>query len=83
MPPYAECSTISQRSAAALAAPLTLTVLTLEALTRLLSAAGGKTITIYMVQAAVDAAAPVDVGGRGKLLEVVAWLEWDLAETRA
>jgi hypothetical protein len=78
MPPDAESSTIL---AASDAGPLTPTALTPEALARLLSAAGGKAVTIYMVQAAVDAGAPVGVGGRINLVEFMAWLERELAQT--
>ena len=83
MPPDAESSTIPMPVAVGPDEPLTPVALTPDALARLLIAAGGRAVTADMVQAAVDADAPVDVGGRGKLLEVVAWLEWDLVETRA
>lgn len=67
--------------AAGPAAPMTPTALTPEALARLLSAAGGKAVTIDMVQGAVDAGAPVGVGGRINMVEFMAWLERELAQT--
>ena len=50
-----------------------------EALARLLSAAGGKAVTVDMVQAAVDTGAPAGIGGRISLVEFTAWLERDAA----
>jgi len=47
---------------------------------RLLTAAGGRPITADMVQAAVDAGAPVLADRRLNLVELMAWLERTLAE---
>ena len=47
---------------------------------RLLSAAGGRPVAVDMVQAAIDAGAPVLADGRLNLVELMAWLEKDLAE---
>ena len=46
---------------------------------RLLSAAGGRAVTADMIQAAVAAGAPVASDGRLNLVELMAWLEKDLA----
>jgi hypothetical protein len=46
---------------------------------RLLSAAGGRPIPVEVVQAAIDAGAPVLADGRLNLVELMAWLEKDLA----
>lgn len=46
---------------------------------RLLTAAGGRPVTADMVQAAVDAGAPLVADGRPNLVELMAWLEKDLA----
>ena len=81
MPPDAESSTILATSAASPVEPLTPTALTPEALARLLSAAGGKAVTSDMIQAATDAGAPVGLGGRINLVEFMAWLERELAQT--
>lgn len=48
--------------------------LTLEEVTRLLSAAGGRKVTPEQVQADIDAGAPVLPGGRVNLVHYVAWL---------
>jgi len=61
--------------------PLTPTALTSEAPAWLLSAAGGKAVTIDMVQAAVDVGAPLGIGGWINLVEFMAWLERELAQT--
>jgi hypothetical protein len=53
--------------------------LTREDAARLLSAAGGRTVTVDMIQAAVAAGAPVAADGRMNLVELMAWLEKDLA----
>ena len=79
MSPDSESLTIPPPSAAGPVGPLTPTVLTPETLARLLSAAGGKAVTMDMVQAAIDAGAPVGVGGRVNLVEFMAWLERELA----
>ena len=47
---------------------------------RLLTAAGGRDVTDDMVRAAIDAGAPVLADGRLNLVELMAWLEKDLAE---
>ena len=46
---------------------------------RLLSAAGGRPIPVEVVQAAIDAGAPLLADGRLNLVELMAWLEKDLA----
>jgi len=79
MPLIAESSRIPPPQAVAQAEPLTPTALAPEALARILTAAGGKTITTDMVRAAIDAGAPVGVGGRINLVELTAWMEWELA----
>ena len=56
MPPDAESSTIPMPVAVGPDEPLTPVALTPDALARLLSAAGGKAVTIDMVQAVIDAA---------------------------
>jgi hypothetical protein len=53
--------------------------LTADDAARLLSAAGGRTVTADMIQAAIDAGAPVAADGRLNLVELMAWLEKDLA----
>ena len=47
---------------------------------RLLAATGGRPVTTDMVQAAIDAGAPVLADGRLNLVELMAWLEKELAE---
>jgi hypothetical protein len=47
---------------------------------RLLTVAGGRSIPPEAVQAAIDAGAPVLADGRLNLVELMAWLEKDLAE---
>ena len=47
---------------------------------RLLTAAGGRDVTEDMVRAAIDAGAPVLADGRLNLVELMAWLEKELAE---
>jgi hypothetical protein len=47
---------------------------------RLLTAAGGRPVTADMVQAAIDAGAPVLADRRLNLVELMAWLERTLAE---
>ena len=47
---------------------------------RLLTAASGLFVAADMVQAAIDAGAPVLADGRLNLVELMAWLEKDLAE---
>ena len=49
--------------------------LTIEQAARLLSAAGSRAVTVEMVQAAVDAGAPVSPDGRLNLVDLMAWLE--------
>ena len=48
---------------------------------RLLTAAGGRPVGEEMVQAAIDAGAPVLADGRLNLVELMAWMEKDLAES--
>lgn len=48
--------------------------LSIEEVSRLLSAAGGRKVTPEQVQADVDAGAPVGVGGRMNLVHYAAWL---------
>ncbi|MCC7408391.1 MAG: hypothetical protein IT442_09975 [Phycisphaeraceae bacterium] len=48
--------------------------LSLEEVSRLLSAAGGKRVTVEEVQADVDAGAPVGPDGRINLVHYAAWL---------
>ena len=47
---------------------------------RLLTAASGRTVGVEVVQAAIDAGAPDLADGRLNLVELMAWLEKDLAE---
>ena len=47
---------------------------------RLLTAAGGRPVAVDMVQAAIDAGAPVLADGRLNLVELMAWMEKDLTE---
>ena len=47
---------------------------------RLLTAAGGRPVSVDMIQAAIDAGAPVLADGQLNLVELMAWLEKDLAE---
>ena len=46
---------------------------------RLLSAVSGRDIPLEAVQAAIDAGAPVLADGRLNLVELLAWMEKDLA----
>ena len=48
--------------------------LSVEDMSRLLSAAGGRKITPEQVQADIDAGAPVGPGGRMSLVHYAAWL---------
>jgi len=48
--------------------------LSIEEVSRLLSAAGGRKVTPEQVQADIDAGAPVGVGGRMNLVHYAAWL---------
>jgi hypothetical protein len=48
--------------------------LSIEDMSRLLSAAGGRKVTPEQVQADIDAGAPVGVGGRMNLVHYAAWL---------
>jgi hypothetical protein len=48
---------------------------------RLLTAAGGRPVGVEVVQAAIDAGAPVLADGRLNLVELMAWMEKDLAES--
>lgn len=48
--------------------------LSVEDMSRLLSAAGGRKITPEQVQADIDAGAPIGPGGRMSLVHYAAWL---------
>ena len=48
--------------------------LSIEDMSRLLSAAGGRKVTPEQVQADIDAGAPVGAGGRMNLVHYAAWL---------
>ena len=48
--------------------------LSVEDMSRLLSAGGGRKISPGQVQADIDAGAPVDSGGRMNLVHYAAWL---------
>jgi len=48
--------------------------LRLDALARLLSAAGPKVVTVDMLQADIDAGAPMNADGTLNLVHYVAWL---------
>ena len=54
--------------------PVNPTSLTVHDLARLLSAAGGKAITVEQVQADLDAGAPLGPDGRINLVHYAAWL---------
>jgi len=77
----AESSTIPASPAAGLAEPLTPTALRPERLARFLNAARGQGYRSGYVQTAIDGGAPVGVGERGNLVEFMAWLERELAQT--
>ena len=53
--------------------------LTAAEVARLLSAVSGRDIPLEAVQAAIDAGAPVLADGRLNLVELLAWMEKDLA----
>jgi hypothetical protein len=59
--------------------PLNPAALTLADAARLLTAASGRPVTVDMIQAALDAGAPILAEGRLNLVELMAWLEKDLA----
>ncbi len=48
--------------------------LSVEELAKILSAGGGKRVTVEQVQADIDAGAPVGPGGRVNLVHYAAWL---------
>jgi len=48
--------------------------LSIEDMSRLLSAAGGRKVTPEQVQADIDAGAPVGAGGKINLIHYAAWL---------
>ena len=50
------------------------TSLSIEEVSRLLSAVGGKKVTPQQVQADIDAGAPIGAGGRINLIHYAAWL---------
>ncbi len=53
--------------------------MTAEQAARILSAAGGRKITAEAVRAAIDAGAPVLADGRVNLIELMAWMEREVA----
>ena len=53
--------------------------LTLKDAARLLTATGGRAVTVEMLQAAIDRGAPTLPDGRVNLVELLAWLEKELA----
>jgi len=53
--------------------------LTMDSAAKILTAAGGRVVTVEMVQAAIDAGAPVGPGGTINLVELMAWLEREMA----
>ena len=59
--------------------PVNPAALTTADAARLLAAASGRQVTVDMVQAALDAGAPVLADGRLNLVELMAWLERELA----
>jgi len=59
--------------------PVNPAALTAAEAAHLLAAASGRPITADMVQAAVDAGAPVLADGRLNLVELMAWLERNMA----
>ncbi len=60
--------------------PVNPAALTAADAARLLAAASGRQVTVDMVQAAIDAGAPVLADGRLNLVELMAWLEKELSE---
>ncbi len=48
--------------------------LSIEEVSRLLTAGGGKKVMVEQVQADIDAGAPVGAGGRMNLVHYAAWL---------
>ena len=60
------------------AKPIDPTALTVEEAAQLL-AAGGRKVTPEMVRAAVEAGAPTSADGKINLVELLAWLEKDMA----
>jgi len=48
--------------------------LSIEEVSRLLTAGGGKRVMVEQVQADIDAGAPVGAGGRMNLMHYAAWL---------
>ena len=59
--------------------PVNPAALTVADAARLLAAASGRQVTVDMVQAAIDSGAPVLTDGRLNLVELMAWLEKELA----
>ena len=53
--------------------------MTVEDAARLLTAAGGRKVTAATVRAAIDAGAPALADGRVNLIELMAWMERELA----
>ena len=56
--------------------------MTVAEVARLLTAGAGRTVTAEMVQAAINAGAPVGAGGMVNLLDFTAWLEKHLDTRR-
>lgn len=54
--------------------PVNPTSLSIEDMSRLLSAAGSRKVTVAQVQADIDAGAPVGTDGRMNLVHYAAWL---------
>ena len=59
--------------------PVNPAALTAADAARLLAAAGGRPVTQDMVQAAIDSGVPVLADGRLNLVELMAWLEKEVA----
>jgi len=53
--------------------------MTVEQAAKVLSAAGGRKVTVAMIRAAIDAGAPALADGRVNLIELMAWMERELA----
>ncbi|MBI1373647.1 MAG: hypothetical protein GC159_13035 [Phycisphaera sp.] len=70
-PPQISTATAPEGEAKTAVNPASLSI---EEVSRLLSAAGGKKITPEQVQADIDAGAPVGAGGRINLVHYTAWL---------
>ena len=62
--------------------PLNPAALTVAQAARLLAAASGREVTAAMVQSAIEAGAPVVSTGRVHLVDLMAWLEREIAPGR-